>query len=105
MMAVKGLTSVVAGLGLVMVGVGCSSGAVERTTSAVAVKAELQDHGVSYRGDVRCVGNHLPIICTSSTINGSPITATFSRSSGRCQLVVVVGTRQISRTQVDCPDR
>jgi hypothetical protein len=104
MVAVKGLTGVVAALGLAMVGVSCSSGAVQRTGTAVAVKAVLHDHDIDYRGDVRCVGNQLPIACTSMTTDGAPISATLSRSNGQCELVVVVGSREISRNRADCPD-
>ena len=103
MMAIKAMTRVVAALGLVMVGVSCSSGAVKRTGTAVAVKAVLKDHNVNYRGDVRCVGKDLPIACTAIATDGAPISATLSRSNGQCQLVVVVGSQEISRNKADCP--
>ena len=104
MMAARGLAGVVAALSLVMVGVGCSSGAVQRTGTAIAVEAVLQDHNVHYRGQIRCVGRNEPITCTSTTTDGAPISATFSRSNGQCHLVVDVGSQEISRNTVDCPN-
>ena len=102
-MVARGLAGVVAVLGLVTVGVGCTTGAVQRTGTSIAVEAVLQDHDVHYRNAVRCVGNFLPIDCTATETDGSPISATLSRSNKKCHLVVDVRFQQISRQTVDCP--
>jgi hypothetical protein len=80
----------------------CSSGAVTRGLTSVAVKGALKDNDVNYTGEIICRGSQLPVTCTSTATDGRPISATLSRSGGDCVLTVTVGGTQISRKKADC---
>lgn len=100
----KGMKAIVGVLCATILGVAaCSSGAVSRGTTSLAVKSALKANGVNYKGDVTCVGSQLPITCTSTATDGRPISASLSKSGGDCILVVTVGGAQISRSKAACP--
>jgi hypothetical protein len=77
---------------------GCSKGQTLRGTTSLAVKAALKDNKVDYKGSITCAGNDLPINCTGTASDGSPIAGSLSNSSGNsCVLVVNVASKQIAK--------
>ena len=77
---------------------GCTKGQTLRGTTSVAVKGELADKHVDYKGSITCSGSDIPISCTGTTTDGRPIAATLaSNSSNSCVLTVNVAGKEIVR--------